>query len=232
MWWRLLPDRKDLFASFSDASREYLVNLTIRPGCRLAGQDIEAASLRHLHGLFLFETRRQQEAITPVPPHQILREEDELTFAGARQSIDWQTLVTLVAAFWLGKAMDNAGLVSMGASLTVETFGGVGPWAVLAGVYLMTSLCTELITNNAAAALIFPFAVNIAIQLGVSPRPFALAVAFAASASLMTPLGYQTNLMVYGPGGYRFTDYLRIGIPLNLILLMAATLLIPRGWPF
>ncbi len=391
---RLLPDRKDMFASFSASSRDYLVNLCVGVGCRLIGKKVEEAGLRHLPGLFLIEIRRGAEVITPVPPDQTLREGDELAFTGAvdtivdlvkipgldpitsddsavedrsgmlceavvsarapflgktirdaefraaynavviavhrgaerlkgkvgdivlrsgdtlllqtgphfaraqrgnphfllvggvedsrpvrsdkaivallllvlliglmttgvisivsaafltaslmiatrcisiadaRQNIDWQTLITIAAAFGLGKALDNVGLVAMGARLTVDIFGGFGPVAVLAGLYLFTSLCTEIITNNAAAALIFPFAVGIGVQMGVDPRPLVMAVTFAASASLMTPLGYQTNLMVYGPGGYHFTDYVRVGLPLNLILLAAATLLIPLAWPF
>ena len=96
----------------------------------------------------------------------------------------------------------------------------------------MTTLFTETVTNNAAAALVFPFAVTIGTQAGVSPRPLVMAVVFAASASFMTPLGYQTNLMVYGPGGYRFTDFVRVGLPLNLLLMTCATILIPIVWPF
>jgi di/tricarboxylate transporter len=103
---------------------------------------------------------------------------------------------------------------------------------VLLGVYVFTALVTELITNNAAAALVFPFAIGIAGQLGVDPRPFAIAVAFAASASFLTPIGYQTNLMVYAAGGYRFTDYLRLGLPLSVVLAACAQFIIPVVWPF
>ena len=155
-----------------------------------------------------------------------------ISVSDARQSVDWQTLLTIAAAFGLGKALVNSGCVSVIAGMVVDWAGRWGPYAVLAGVYLMTSLFTETVTNNAAAALVFPFAVAIAEQLGVHPRPFAMAVAFAASASLVTPLGYQTNLMVYGPGGYRFGDFVRVGLPLNLILLATATFLIPLVWPF
>jgi len=155
-----------------------------------------------------------------------------ISIADARQSIDWQTLLTIAAAFGLGKALVNSGCVEAIADSFVHLTGRWGPYAVLAGVYVMTSLFTETVTNNAAAALIFPFAVAIATELGVSPRPFVMTVAFAASASLMTPLGYQTNLMVYGPGGYRFEDFVRVGLPLNLLLLSCATVLIPLAWPF
>jgi di/tricarboxylate transporter len=90
---------------------------------------------------------------------------------------------------------------------------------------------TELITNNAAAVLLFPICVQTARLSGADPRPFIIALTFAASASLMTPIGYQTNMMVYGPGGYRFTDFIRVGLPLHLILLVVATVLIPMIWP-
>src|SRR5690606_19967211 len=106
------------------------------------------------------------------------------------------------------------------------------PWMALVLIYVITALFTELITNNAAAVLVFPLALGVAEQLGVSPMPFIVAVMFAASASFMTPLGYQTNLMVMGPGGYRFTDYLRIGVPMSLLAGAVSITLIPLVWPF
>jgi di/tricarboxylate transporter len=109
---------------------------------------------------------------------------------------------------------------------------GIGPRGVLAAVYLITSLFAAAVGNNAAAALIFPLAVTTATGIKVSPRPFVMAVVFAASASFVSPISYQTNLMVYGPGGYRFTDFIRVGLPLNLTLLTCATILIPLVWPF
>ncbi len=150
----------------------------------------------------------------------------------ARRSIDWQTLLTIAAAFGLSKGLVNSGLVSLVAEGFVNVAERFGPYGILASIYLMTTLFTETVTNNAAAALIFPFAVTIGTQVGVSPRPLVMAVVFAASASFMTPLGYQTNLMVYGPGGYRFTDFIRVGLPLNLLLMVCATILIPIVWPF
>lgn len=155
-----------------------------------------------------------------------------VSVAVARQSVDWQTLITIAAAFGLGKALVASGVVSASADVIVTHIGHFGPYAVLACVYLMTSLFTETITNNAAAALVFPFAVAIAAKIGVSPRPFVMAVTFAASASFMTPLGYQTNLMVFGPGGYKVTDFFKIGFPLTICLLICAILLIPLVWPF
>jgi di/tricarboxylate transporter len=99
-------------------------------------------------------------------------------------------------------------------------------------VFLATTLITQIITNNAAAALAFPIAMSTAERLGVNPMPFIICVMIAASASFSTPIGYQTNLMVYGPGGYRFGDYLRIGIPLNILFGVVAVGLAPLIWPF
>jgi len=394
---RLLPSRKGFIEMLTESSREYLVNMQIQQGCRLVGQRVQEAGLRRLPGLFLVEISRDGEVISPVPPDQVLRAGDALTFTGlvgtivdleripgfvpvpgdesaaratprrgrimceavmsptspamgrtirdadfrarynaaivavhrggerlvgkvgdivlcpgdtlllqtgphfgranrnnpdfllvggvndarpvrhdkamislalllllvvlmvsglvqivvvaflvaglmvltrcisvtdARYSVDWQTLITIAAAFGLGKALVNSGLVSAVAGILVEVARVLGPYGVLAGVYMMTSLFTETVTNNAAAVLVFPFAVAIGGELGVNPRPFVMAVAFAASASFMTPLGYQTNLMVYGPGGYRFGDFVRVGLPLNLILLVCASILIPIVWPF
>ena len=103
---------------------------------------------------------------------------------------------------------------------------------MLALVYLVTSLFTELISNAAAVIILVPIALSVGDSLGVDSRPLVMAVCFAASAAFMTPMGYQTNLMVYGPGGYRFLDFVRVGAPLNLIFWIVATLLIPRIWPF
>lgn len=155
-----------------------------------------------------------------------------ISIAVARQGIDWQTMLTIGAAFGFGKALVNSGCVDTVASTVARHTASLGPHVVLAGVYLMTVAFTETITNNAAAALVFPFAIGIASQCGVHPRPFAMAVAFAASAAFITPIGYQTNLMVFSAGGYRFTDYVRVGLPLSVLLMLCAQVLIPLFWPF
>jgi len=146
-------------------------------------------------------------------------------------SVNLPVLVVIGAAFALGTALEESGT----AARIVEVLLGnavQSPWVALLVVYLITALFTELITNNAAAVLVFPIATGVAEQLGVSPLPYIVAVMFAASASFMTPLGYQTNLMVMGPGGYRFTDYLRIGIPMALVAMAVNVTLIPLVWPF
>lgn len=398
---RLLPQRKDFMERLEETSREYLVNMRIDAGCPLIGQQVEAAGLRHLTGLFLIEIYRDGRVISPVGPREELEEEDVLTFTGvvdsiveleripglmpiadesyiteaaerryqmlaeavvspaspligktirdanframynaavvavsrggqrlkgrvgdivlragdtlllqvgshfhdahrnnpdfllvsgvqesravrhekaalsmgllvllviflafgffgdtaiaalliamvmiasrcisasqARQSLDWRTLITIAAALGLGKALVNSGLVGVVTDAVGGAIDGTGPWApylMLAAVYLLTAMITEMVTNNAAAALMFPFGVAMAVSLDVDPRPYAMAVTFAASAAFVTPLGYQTNLMVYGPGGYKFTDFVRVGLPLSLVLLVIATFLIPTVWPF
>ncbi|MBX7259095.1 MAG: anion permease, partial [Candidatus Hydrogenedentes bacterium] len=377
--------------------REYLIDLKIQPGCRLVGQRVEEAGLRHLPGLFLIEIVRDEQLIAPVGPDQLLEENDVLTFTGvvntivdleripglvpvadegyetraalrrghmlceavisnksplvgksireanfravynaavvavhrggerlegrvgdivlrngdtlllqtgphfaeahrnnadfylvsgvtdsrpvrhdrallslvllalligllvtewvgtapaaflvaglmiltrcisssdARESIDWQTLITIAASFGIGKGMENSGLVENIAHNVVQHAGVLGPFAVLVVVYLMTNVATELISNNAAAVLIYPFAVAMAGEMGVHPRPFVMAVTIAASAAFALPIGYQTHLMVYGPGGYRFSDFLKVGLPLDFVVFITAVSLIPFVWSF
>ncbi|MCE8002229.1 SLC13 family permease [Billgrantia ethanolica] len=149
----------------------------------------------------------------------------------ARRYVDLSVLVVIASSFALGAAMTKTGAAAQVAQWLL-LIDDLAPWAALTLVYLMTVLFTELITNNAAAVLMFPIAVAVAEQLGVSFMPFIIAIMFAASASFMTPLGYQTNLMVLGPGGYRFTDYLRLGAPLSLIVGITAVTLIPLIWSF
>lgn len=149
----------------------------------------------------------------------------------ARSSIDLQVIATIACALALGRALEVSGAAQHIAGWLVG-FGGSSPWLTLALVYAATALATELITNNAAAALLFPIGMAAAAQLGVAWEPFALAVMFAASASFATPIGYQTNLMVWGPGGYRFGDFLRLGLLLQVIVGVATVLLLPLLHPF
>ncbi|MGM0812037.1 MAG: SLC13 family permease [Pseudomonadota bacterium] len=149
----------------------------------------------------------------------------------ARQSIDWSVLFTIAAAFGIGAAMEATGLAHT-LALGFVGLAGDDPWMNLLMIYLATALFTALITNNAAAVLVFPIAFAVAGDLGVSPLPFAIAIMMAASASFATPIGYQTNLMVFGPGGYRFSDYLRAGIPMTAVTSMVAILVIPLVWSF
>jgi di/tricarboxylate transporter len=154
----------------------------------------------------------------------------------ARQSIEWPVLITIAASFGVGTALQKTGAAHALSEVLVSCVTQFGPeWApivALSAIYLFVSLLTACITNNAAATLMFPFCLSLAALLKCDPRPFLIALALAASASFMTPIGYQTNLMVYGPGGYKFTDFLRIGTPLNLLSWIVATVLIPLIWPF
>ncbi|MCC5811739.1 MAG: SLC13 family permease [Ectothiorhodospiraceae bacterium] len=145
--------------------------------------------------------------------------------------IDWSVLMVIAAAFGLGVAMDQTGVAAATAQ-TVVGLSGDHPWMNLAVIYLLTALFTAVITNNAAAVLMFPISYALAGDLGLDFMPFAIAVMLAASASFATPMGYQTNLMVFGPGGYRFADFLRIGLPLNLVTGIVAVLVIPLVWGF
>lgn len=394
---KLLPDRKEMLEQLGESRREFLVEMLVQPNCRLIGQTIEQAGLRHLPGLFLIEIDRGGETIGPVDPFDVVKEGDRLTFTGvvssivelerivglvpasdpsyevapsaqrrrrlseavissnspligktirdadfraaygaavvavhrggarvekkigdirlrpgdtlllqtqphfrrahrndpafylvsdvkewrplrrdraipafvafvallammttgvipvhvaaglaavamvamgclssgdANASIEWQVLVTIAASFGLGTALDKSGAAASIAETMVSSIEGWGPIAALACIYLIGSLMTEIITNNAAAVLLFPICVETAKLYDVSPRPFLVALMLAASASFMTPIGYQTNMMIYGPGGYRFSDFLRVGAPLNFLLWGVAVLLIPMFWAF
>lgn len=149
----------------------------------------------------------------------------------ARRSIDWEVLLVIAASFGIAKAMDQSGAAQAVASTLID-FGGGHPWLTLAMVYLVTMLFTELMSNNAAAVLVFPIAWATAESMGVNPMPFVVAVVIGASCGFATPLGYQTNLMVYGPGGYRFSDYMRFGGLLNLLVAAITVTLAPMIWPF
>jgi len=149
----------------------------------------------------------------------------------AKRGLDTQVLLTIAASFGLGAALESSGAAAALAGGALALADG-NPLLLLVGTYLLVAMLTELVTNNAAAVITFPVVMASAEALGVSPMPFVVAVMFAASASFLTPIGYQTNLMVHGPGGYRFGDFLRVGGLLNLITAAVALTLIPLIWPF
>ncbi|MGB5165856.1 MAG: SLC13 family permease [Woeseiaceae bacterium] len=148
----------------------------------------------------------------------------------ARQSIDLQVVLVIASALGIGRAVYQTGTGDLFAGSVLQ-LAGEHPWLILIAIYAVTSLLTEVISNNAAAALMFPILLGVAEKFAIDIVPLAVAVTMAASASFATPIGYQTNLMVMGPGGYRFGDYLRFGLPLNIILGATTVFLIPFIWP-
>ena len=149
----------------------------------------------------------------------------------ALNAVNLDVVVMIAAALGLAQAMVTSGLAAEVADLVVGSFDSLGERGLLLGVVLATVLLREFITNNAAALLIFPIAVTTAGALGYNPRAFGMAVALAAATTFLTPIGYQTNVMVYGPGGYRFTDYLRLGLPLTVATVILIVTLVPVFWP-
>jgi di/tricarboxylate transporter len=153
-----------------------------------------------------------------------------LRVGDARRSLDLAVLITIAASFALGVALEKTGAADM-IAYSLTSLAGTNPFLLLVVTYFSVMLLTEMITNNAAAMLMLPVVLAIAEQSGLNQAPFVIAVMFAASASFATPLGYQCNLMVYGPGGYRFSDFLKIGIPMNLLVAAITLTLLPLFYP-
>lgn len=154
-----------------------------------------------------------------------------LTSDEAYLSVQWSLLILIFAMLSLGSAMQSSGAALLIAEQIAHWVVPLGPLAVLSLVYLLTSVLTETMSNNAAVILITPIAAGLALTLGYDPRPFIVAVMFAGSASFATPIGYQTNTYVYQAGGYRFVDFVRIGVPMNILMWLTSTLVIPWFWP-
>ncbi len=155
-----------------------------------------------------------------------------LTVQEAYESIDWSIILLIAGTLPLGLALEKSGAAVLLAEGMLGVLGPLGPWAVLAAFFLLTSLLTELMSHAAAAVLIAPIVFHAALELGVDPKPFFMAVAVAASSCFMTPIGHQSNALVMGPGGYRFFDYTKVGAPLNILIWVIGSLLIPLVFPF
>ena len=149
----------------------------------------------------------------------------------ARQSVNWQVVMVIAASIGLGSALEKTGAATVIAD-TVIGAAASSPLGVLVVLFVLTAVFSAVISNLAAAVLIFPIAVAAATQLGVDIVPYAVTIMVAASACFATPIGYQTNLMVYGPGNYRFTDFMKIGIPLTVLVGITTVLIVPVIWPF
>jgi di/tricarboxylate transporter len=155
-----------------------------------------------------------------------------LTIKEAYDNIDWPILMLIAGTLPLGHAMQNSGAAKLLADLIIGGVGSFGPWIVLGAVFLITFCLTEVMSHAAAAVLVAPIAYNTAIDMAVSPQPFFMAVAVAASMCFMTPISHQSNALVMGPGGYKFIDYTKVGAPLNIMVWIIATLVIPSLFPF
>lgn len=145
--------------------------------------------------------------------------------------IDGRLLALIFSMLAIGAALEATGAVGLIVGGIAPYLTDLPPWAIVWAVYLLTSILTELVSNNAVAVVVTPIAIGLAQSIGVDPRPLVIAVMVAASAAFSTPIGYQTNMLVFGPGGYRFSDFLKVGIPLNLSTGLIASLLIPVIWP-
>lgn len=150
----------------------------------------------------------------------------------AYKAVEWKIIFIILGMMGIGKAMILTGAADTIASLLIKIIGESHPMLMLSVIYILAAILTELISNQAVAVMITPIAIQIAIAMEVSPRPFIIAVMFAASASFVTPIGYQTNTYVYGAGGYNFTDFTKVGLPLAIVLWLVATWTIPIFWPF
>jgi len=145
--------------------------------------------------------------------------------------VDGRLLALIFSMLAVGAALQNSGAVALIVDAIAPGLNGLPPFLVIFCVFLLTTILTEIVSNNAVAVIMTPIAISLAAALGIDPRPLVVAVMIAASCAFATPIGYQTNTLVYGPGGYKFSDFMRVGIPLNLSMSVIASAMIPLIWP-
>ena len=145
--------------------------------------------------------------------------------------VDGRLLVLIFSMLGIGAALSASGAVLLIVDMLVPFLATMPPVLIIGSLYLLTAVLTELVSNNAVAVVVTPIAIGLAQGLGFDPRPFVIAVMVAASASFATPIGYQTNMLVFGPGGYKFTDFAKVGIPLSLSIRAFSSIFIPLIWP-
>jgi di/tricarboxylate transporter len=155
-----------------------------------------------------------------------------LTMDEAYRAIEWKAVFLIAGMIPLGIAMQKTGAASFVATGMVSLLGIYGPTVVMAGLFILTSLASQVMPNPAVAVLLAPIAINTAADLGISPYTLMMTVAVAASAAFLSPVGHPANLLVMGPGGYRFRDYIKVGLPLTLVVLVVVMLVMPIFWPF
>jgi di/tricarboxylate transporter len=154
-----------------------------------------------------------------------------LTMDEAYQSIEWKSVFLIAGMLPLGLAMENSGTAQLLADQIINLIGNWGVLAVMMGIFIMTGLLTEVMSNAAATVLAVPIGIDAAMSLGANPHTFVMAIVIAASTSFLMPIGHQVNVLIYGPGGYKFFDYTKVGVWLNLVLLILTALVLPIIWP-
>jgi di/tricarboxylate transporter len=150
----------------------------------------------------------------------------------AYRAIEWKAIFLIAGMLPLGIAMESTGAAKFLAEAVVTHVGDFGPLAVMGGLFILAAMATQVMPNPAVVVLLAPIALNTAIDLGISPYPLLMTVAISASAAFLSPIGHPSNILIMGPGGYRFSDYFKVGLPLTLVVFVVVLLLMPVVWPF